>query len=69
MGRQEGLAEGRQEGLAAGKRDALRQVVAARFGSVPPALEGRIAAIDEAVALDALLGQAAVARLLDDLVL
>ncbi len=53
-----GHERGKAEGLAEGKRAALRTVLYARFGVVPPALERRIAGADPE-ALDALLVRAA----------
>ncbi len=49
-----------------GKRHALRRIVGARFGSLSPALEERMARADSA-ALDLLLDRAAVAHSMADL--
>ncbi len=53
-----GHERGKAEGLVEGKRAALRTVLDARFGVVPPALKRRIAGADPE-ALDALLVRAA----------
>jgi hypothetical protein len=49
-----------------GKREALRTVLQARFGSLPEAVEQRIAAAD-ADQLDALIGRAAIVASPDEL--
>jgi hypothetical protein len=62
----EGIVQGRQEGQVEGKRAALRRLVERRFGTPPPALEGRIAAADEA-ALDTLFDRAITAEAVTEL--
>ena len=47
-GRAEGRAEGKAEGKAAGRATALLGQLVARFGAVPPDLEARVCAADEA---------------------
>jgi hypothetical protein len=53
-------------GILEGIRLALREVIMARFGTIPPALEERIATADEPT-LGTLLRQADVAERLEDL--
>jgi hypothetical protein len=59
-GRAEGRAEGLREGEDVGKRAALLTLLRSRFGTVPPALEARIA-MARGTSLDALIAQAAIA--------
>jgi len=61
-----GLERGRQEGRQEGLRAAARGVVRARFGSIPEAVERRIAAADEAT-LDQLIKRVVVVPTVDDL--
>lgn len=69
-GKAKGLAEGRAEGLTQGlvngQRAALLRIAQARFGSVPEALERRIASADQTL-LDQLTDQIATVSSLDDL--
>jgi len=60
-GREEGLEKGRE-----GQRAMVREVLEQRFGTVPPALEARIAAADGET-LRALLQRALVAHAVEDL--
>jgi hypothetical protein len=66
MAREEGRLEGREEGRLDAKREDIRQFVRARFGSVPQALEERLAAADEAT-LNAFIQRAATAPSADQL--
>jgi hypothetical protein len=62
----ERVARGETTGEIRGKRGALRTVLQARFGSLPEAVEQRIAAAD-ADQLDALIGRAATVASPDEL--
>ena len=62
----QGIEQGVQQGSAGEARRLLRRYLAQRFGSIPPALEGRIAASD-ATELDALFDRALVADSVDAL--
>jgi Uma2 family endonuclease len=64
---QQGRAEGETRGRAEGLRVAIRRLVGARFGPVPPALETHLAATTDESALAALLDKAIAAPSLDDL--
>jgi predicted transposase YdaD len=66
QGQQEGLAAGWQQGQVEGKRAALRIMLTLRFGTVPGALDARIAAAT-GEALDTLIAQAVRAETIDDL--
>ena len=44
LGRQEGLQKGLEKGLQKGEALALQRLLTRRFGSLPPAIEARIAA-------------------------
>ncbi len=66
MGLERGRQEGRQEGRDEGIREALRRIVQARFGTVPEALERRIAEADRA-ALDQMLDRVIIIETVDDL--
>jgi uncharacterized protein YfiM (DUF2279 family) len=47
-GRAQGMQEGRAQGMQEGQRAMLRRMARARFGSLPEALERRIAEADQA---------------------
>jgi hypothetical protein len=66
IGMEQGLQQGRAEGHLEGKREALRRVIRARFGTLPEAVERRIAVADE-TDLDALLERAVMAPSIEDL--
>jgi len=54
-GREEGQRAGREEGQRAGQRATIREAALARFGSVPPSLEQRLAAATDDQELRALI--------------
>ncbi len=54
-GREEGPRAGREEGQRAGQRATIREAALARFGSVPPSLEQRLAAATDDQELRALI--------------
>jgi hypothetical protein len=66
QGLEQGLEQGREQGRVEGKRDDVRVIVRARFGTIPAALEQRIAAADVAT-LDDLIPRAATAERIEDL--
>jgi len=66
IGLARGLEQGRQEGRVEGKRATLLRLVQGRFGSLPPALDERIAAGDEVV-LDEMIDRVVVAARIEDL--
>jgi hypothetical protein len=61
-----GEARGEARGALQEARAAVLRVLRARFGAVPPALAARIAAMEDLVALEALLTQAATVAALAD---
>ncbi len=63
--RAEGREERREEALSFA-RDAVTEVLQARFGAIPPALQGRVAGVSDLAILKDLLKQALAARTLDD---
>jgi hypothetical protein len=67
-GREEGRQEGRQEGTVLAMREAIRRVVRARFGSVPPALESALQAMTREEELAALFDRGLKAQAVDELV-
>ncbi|MGH2410341.1 MAG: Rpn family recombination-promoting nuclease/putative transposase, partial [Chloroflexota bacterium] len=66
IGREEGLAEGREEGRVSGLQEAIRRLVGARFGMIPPALEEQLRAADEST-LTAIFDRAVQAASLEEL--
>ena len=61
-----GVERGRQEGRDEGIREALRRIVRTRFGTVPEALEQRIAEADSR-ALDGMLDRVGIVQTADGL--
>lgn len=58
QGREQGIAQGREQGVLDTKREMTVNLLRARFGAVPTALEARLGAADMAT-LDALFERAA----------
>ncbi|MFM7199930.1 MAG: hypothetical protein ACKO6N_04000 [Myxococcota bacterium] len=58
-GRQEGRQEGQEEGTLKGEREAIRLVLKARFGFVPPDLEPELGRVSSLEALNELITAAA----------
>ena len=48
LGEERGVQKGMQQGLLAGRREQLRELLVARFGELPAALQARLEAGDAA---------------------
>ena len=53
-----GWKEGEQGGLVKGKQDGVVRILRHRFGEVPPAIIGKLEAVEDIARLDALLDEA-----------
>jgi hypothetical protein len=62
QGMQQGMQEGIQQGVPQGKASAILVFLESRFGTLPDALRGRIAAVRDSDALDRLVRKAALAQ-------